>query len=172
MPMRSPSTFELQANVDRDRDLARFARSLIDAARREWRDRLVTEPNVGGNPALLYTETHHALLAVLLFLDGGSDRDLLELATHRLRLWNKADGPMTFFNAMAVCLTTIVFRRSGHRHPGLEAILAELLDRAHEHRHVAYDQWCGNNAYLQQVAVDMVLLPLAREREVTSDNVN
>jgi hypothetical protein len=149
-----------------------IARSLVDSARRDWPERLVTEPNGKGHPAHLYTETHFALAAVLLFVGGDHDRGLLELAAHRLRLWNQAGGPMFAFNAMAVCLTAIVLRRSGEQHAGLQSILSELITRAREYRHDVYDMDCGNNAYLQQVAVDTVLLPLAREGHVTADGVN
>jgi hypothetical protein len=51
-------------------------------------------------------------------------------------------------------------------------ILTVLLSRAREHRHVAYTQWCGNNAYLQQVAVDTVLLPLARDERITDEGMS
>jgi hypothetical protein len=157
---------------DRDLELMAIGRSLIDSARRDWPDRLVTEPNGKGDPAQLYTETHYALSAVLLFLSGDPDRGLLDLAEHRLRLWNRASGPMFAFNAMAVCLTAIVLRRAREEHAGLQSIVQDLLARTRDYRHDVYQMNCGNNAYLQQVAVDMVLLPIARERNVTADGVD
>jgi hypothetical protein len=72
---------------------------------------------------------------------------------------------MTFFNAMAVCLIAVLVRRAGASHSGLDEVVATLLARAREHRDVAFTQYCGNNAYLQQVAVDTVLLPLARGQD-------
>jgi hypothetical protein len=131
----------------------------------------VTEPNAKGEPAQLYTETHYALAAVLLFLSGGGDRSLLDLAAHRLRLWSNAGGPMFAFDAMAACLTAIVLRRSGEQHPALQSIPNDLIARAREYRHDVYRMNCGNNAYLQQLAVDMVLLPLAREQNVANEGV-
>jgi hypothetical protein len=174
MQMRSASSSSRLSGVtvDRDGGLTEFTGAILDAARTTWGDRFVTDANAKGAPNVLYTETHYALAAVLLFLRGNSDRALLDLAASRLRLWNDANGPMTFFNALAVCLTAIVFRRSGHEHAGLRSILAELLSRTSEHRHVAYTQDCGNNAYLQQVAVDTVVLPVAREEEVTREGLN
>jgi hypothetical protein len=173
MLTKSPSSSSLHERLSpgRDLELTTFARSLIDSARKDWPDRLVTEPNGKGHPAQLYTETHYALAAVLLFISGDEDRSLLDLAVHRLRLWNNASGPMFAFNAMAVCLTAIVLRRSGEQHPGLQSILTDLIARAREYRHDVYRMNCGNNAYLQQVAVDMVLLPLARQQNVANEGV-
>jgi hypothetical protein len=174
MPTKSPFTSSVHASVahDRDGELMAITRSLIDSAAREWPDRLVAEPNGKGSPAQLYTETHFALAAVLLFVGGDDDRALLDLAAHRLRLWDAAGGPMFAFNAMAVCLTAIVLRRSGETHGALESVLGGLLARTREYRHDVYRMNCGNNAYLQQVAVDTVLLPLARQQTVTADGVN
>jgi hypothetical protein len=74
---------------------------------------------------------------------------------------------------MAFCLAAIAFKRSGEEHAGLRSVLEELLaNTPRKHRHVAYDQYCGNNAYLQQVAVDTVLLPLACDRDVTDEGLN
>jgi len=151
----------------RDAGLVELAETLLQAAHAQWPDRMITEPNAKGpDPAELYTETHYALAAVLLALLSGRERHL-DLAQSRLRLWDDAGGPMTFFNAMAVCLAAVVARQAGVTHAGLTAILARLLSRAREHRAVAWTQNCGNNAYLQQVAVDTVLLPLARGEAVT-----
>ncbi len=169
--MSSLSSLAAGVSPGRDVALMAIARSLIESARRDWPDRLVSEPNGKGDPAQLYTETHFALAAVLLFLSGDEDRGLLDLAAHRLRLWNNANGPMFAFNAMAVCLTAIVLRRSGEQHAGLQSILAELIARTRDFRDDVYRMNCGNNAYLQQVAVDMVLLPMARERSVAGDGV-
>lgn len=175
--MKSRSSSDVSAvlgtPVNRDARLVALARSILDAARGEWGDRFVTEPNARRNdPAQLYTETHYSLAAVLLSFLSGKDRRYLDLAASRLRLWDAGNGPMTFFNAMAVCLIAIVVRRSGTAHAGLDEIVTALLSRAHEHRHVALEQFCGNNAYLQQVAVDTVLLPLARGRQVTPAGVD
>ena len=157
----------------RDAELMEFVRSVLEAAGRHWGDGLVTEPNLRkGELAELYTETHYALAAVLLSVLSGKDRQYLDVAAARLRLWNDASGPMTFFNAMAVCLAAIVVRQSGTTHAGLNAILTSLLARAREHRHVGFGLNCGNNAYLQQVAIDTVLLPLAREEQVTQAGVD
>jgi hypothetical protein len=157
----------------RDSELVHCCRSVIDAARQEYGDRMVTEPGWGGNPRLLYTETHYALAALLLFLCDKSDDSLLDLAESRLRLWNQGEVPLTFFNSMAVCLAAIVFKRSGHGHAGLRSILEELLaNTPRKHRDVAYDQYCGNNAYLQQVAVDTVLLPIACGEAVTREGLD
>jgi hypothetical protein len=74
---------------------------------------------------------------------------------------------------MAFCLAAIVLKRSGHRHRGLQSILEELVaNTPSRHRDVAYTQYCGNNAYLQQVAVDTVLLPLARGEDVTQEGLD
>ena len=152
-------------------ELTDAARSLIDAANAAWPDRLVVEPDGVGDPVHFYTETHYALAAVLLYLGGDRDRGLLDLAAHRLRMWNAAHGPMFAFNAMAVCLTTLVLRKSGERHTELEAVLNELVQRCPEYRDEVRAMQCGNNAYLQQVVVDMVLLPLARGQAVTDAGV-
>jgi hypothetical protein len=134
---------------------------------------LVTEPGLSSNPRLLYTETHYALAALLLFLLEKRDEALLDLAESRLRLWQQGPVPLTFFNSMAFCLAAIVLKRSGHRHRGLQSILEELVASTPlRHRDVAYTQYCGNNAYLQQVAVDTVLLPLAREEDVTQEGLD
>lgn len=164
--MRSPSLSEASAerSTERDRALVAFTRSVLDAARQGWPDRLVTDANAAGDPAQLYTETHFALASTMLALEGAADGEpaWLDVAAARLRLWNAARGPMTFFNSMAVCLIAIALRRAGRAHGELQAVVAELLERTHPHEDVAYAQWCGNNAYLQQVAVDTVLLPVAR----------
>jgi hypothetical protein len=173
--MRSPSTFSsagVERVADRDDQLIRFGRSLVDAARREWGDKLIAEGNGTFDPRLLYTETHYALAAVLLYLHDRKDGSLLDLAESRLRLWATGPVPLTFFNAMAICLAAVVLRRAGAEHAGLQSVLDELLGNTREHRHVAYDQWCGNNAYLQQVAVDTVLLPVARGGEVTAEGLD
>ncbi|OFW03068.1 MAG: hypothetical protein A3G20_01615 [Acidobacteria bacterium RIFCSPLOWO2_12_FULL_59_11] len=157
---------------DRDTELAAFARSILDAAHHEWGDRIVTEPGTAFSPRLLYTETHYALAALLLFLIDRTNREWLDLAESRLRIWNQGEVPLTFFNAMAICVAAIVFKRSAENHPGLQSILEELVANTREHRRPAYKQWCGNNAYLQQVAVDTVLLPIARGRHVTDENMD
>ena len=157
--MTSP---DLHAAVHADGDLVEFARSIVDAARRQFGAGVVTEPGLPFSPLLLYTETHYALAAVLLGLHAPADDAMFDVAEGRLRLWDAGNGPMTFFNAMAVCLTRIVLDEAGRRHPGLDGIIERLLARTTEHRHVAYRQFCGNNAYLQQVAVDKLLLPAAR----------
>jgi hypothetical protein len=171
--MKSPSIFTTDvgrpAVSNRDAELAAFTCSVVDAARREWGDRLIAEGPF--HPRLLYTETHYALTAVLLFLQDGQDRRMLDLAEARLRLWAGGPVPLTFFNAMAICLAAIVFKRSGAEHAGLQSILDELVARTRDHRQVAYSQWCGNNAYLQQVVVDTVLLPRARGHEVTNEGL-
>lgn len=173
--MRSPSGFEAPgldaAVVGRDAELVRFAASVVDAARQSWGDQIIAEGNGSFDPRQLYTETHYALAAVILSVRRGGERSLLDLAESRLRLWATGTFPLTFFNAMAICLAAVVFRRSGAVHPGLETILGELIAATREHRGVAYRQWCGNNAYLQQVAVDTVLLPVARDQEVTRDGI-
>jgi hypothetical protein len=70
-------------------------------------------------------------------------------------------------------LAAIVLERSGRRHAGLRSILEELLaSTPRRHRDVAYRQLCGNNAYLQQVAVDTVLLPIARGEVVTDEGIS
>jgi len=159
--------------MTRDIELTRFCGSVIQAARKEWGERLVAESGLGGNPRLLYTETHYALAALLLFLLDKSDDSLLDLAESRLRLWNQGEVPLTFFNSMAICLAAIAFNRSGQSHAGLRSILEELLaNTPRRHRDVAYKQYCGNNAYLQQVAVDTVLLPTARGEDVTQEGLN
>ena len=159
--------------MTRDIELVSFCSSVIQAARKEWGDRIITEPGLGGNPRLLYTETHYALAALLLFLLDKSDDSLLDLAESRLRLWNQGEVPLTFFNSMAICLTAIIFNRSGQQHAGLRSILDELLaNTPRRHRDVAYKQYCGNNAYLQQVAVDTVLLPIACGEDVTHEGLN
>jgi hypothetical protein len=154
---------------ERDAALAAFVRTVVDAAQRSWGTRIIAEGDGTFDPRQLYTETHYALGAVLLFLHDRGEPSLLDLAEARLRLWGTGTYPLTFFNAMAICLTRIVLARSGVRHQGLEAILGELIGQTREHRGVAYRQWCGNNAYLQQVAVDTVLLPIACGRAVTAD---
>ena len=127
---------------------------------------------MAGDPRLLYTETHYALAALLLFLLDTSDSSMLDLAESRLRLWKQGHVPLTFFNSMALCLAAIVLGRSGHRHAGLESVLAELVSRTpRRHRDIAYRQYCGNNAYLQQVAVDTVMLPVARGEAVDREHL-
>lgn len=172
MPTRLRSSSSLEELCETAADgLPSAARSLIDAANVAWPDRLVAEPDGVGDPVHLYTETHYALAAVLLYLGGDADRGLLDLAAHRLRMWNAANGPMFAFNAMAVCLTALVLQRSGERHAELEAVLSELVRRCPEYRDEVRAMPCGNNAYLQQVAVDMILLPLARGQAVTGTGV-
>ena len=172
MKLASSSEAGILAAVDRDAALMAFTRSVVDAAGREWKDQFVLEPNARTNePAELYTETHFALSAVLLAVLNEEPR-YFEVAASRLRLWNAANGPMTFFNAMAVCLAAIVFRRSSMSHAGLDAIVTTLLARAREHRHVGFGLNCGNNAYLQQVAIDTVLLPVARREQVTQKGID
>jgi len=158
--------------VARDIALVQFARSTLLAAHREYGERLVTEPGLPGDPRLLYTETHYALVTLRLFLLDTSDTSMLDVAESRLRLWKQGPVPLTSFNSMALCLAAIVLGRSGHRHAGLEAVLAELVSRAsRRHRDVAYRQYCGNNAYLQQVAVDTVMLPVARRETVDREDL-
>ena len=157
--------------LDRDAALRDFVESILVAAQREWPNGFVTEPNGRGHPVHLYTETHYAWAAVLLALTDGPNPNLLDLAASRLELWNAANGPMTFFNSMAVCLTAIDLRRACVRHERLDKILAELVGRTQYHEDVALRQWCGNNAYLQQVAVDTILLPLARGETPSQDRV-
>ena len=172
--MKLPSTSETApvraTAAGRDAVLARFVQSIVHAARDSWGDRLVAEGS-GGDPRQLYTETHYALAAILLYARDRQDPAMLDLAESRLRLWATGTYPLTFFNAMAICLAAVVFRRSGASHPGVQSILDDLIGRTREHRHVAYPQWCGNNAYLQQVAVDTVLLPVVRGQKVTEDNL-
>lgn len=159
--------------MTRDSDLLLFCRSVIDAARQEHGDRLVIEPGLASNPRLLYTETHYALAALLLFLLDMQDESLLDLAESRLRLWNQGKVPLTFFNSMAICLAAIVLKRSARGHDGLQSILEELVASTPDrHRDVAYHQYCGNNAYLQQVVVDTVLLPLARGEGVAQGGLD
>ncbi len=171
--LASSSDTGIVSVVGRDGTIVGFTRSVVDAAGRTWKhDEFVLEPNARTNePAELYTETHYALSAVLLAILS-EDCRYFEVAAVRLRLWNAANGPMTFFNAMAVCLAAIVFQRSGMSHVGLDAILTTLLARAREHRHVGFGLNCGNNAYLQQVAIDTVLLPVARGKQVTQKGVD
>jgi len=124
------------------------------------------------NPRLLYTETHYALAALLLFLLDRADDSLMDLAESRLRLWSREAVPLTFFNSMAICLLAIVFKRSGEKHGGLQSILEELVEATpRRHRDVAYRQYCGNNAYLQQVTVDAMLLPIALGENVADENI-
>jgi hypothetical protein len=159
--------------VARDDALVEFARSILLAAHRQYGERLVTEPGLMFDPRLLYTETHYALAAVLVFLLDTSDPFMLDLAESRLRLWNQGSRvPLTFFNSMAFCLAAILLGRSGHRHAGLESVLTELVSKTpRRYRDVAYRQYCGNNAYLQQVAVDTVMLPLARGEAVDREDL-
>lgn len=172
--MKSPSSSSLQTGtvVSRDDELVEFAGSVVDAARGAWPDRFVIDFNARGAPNVLYTETHYALAAVLLHLTGRRDRALLDLAASRLRMWDAAKGDKTFFNAMAYCLAAIALQRSGEEHAGLQQVLDDLLARTRENRHVGYGLNCGNNAYLQQVAIDTVLLPVARGAAVSAESVN
>jgi hypothetical protein len=169
--MKSPSSSSLveTAVSGRDAAIADFVASIVDGARRHWGERIIAEGNGTFDPRQLYTETHYALAAVLLALRDGRRRDLLDVAEQRLRLWATGTYPLTFFNAMAICLAAIELRQSGIQHAGLTAILDSLIAETREHRHVAYPQWCGNNAYLQQVAIDTVLLPVARGQAVPAD---
>ena len=171
--MKSPSSSSLQTEtaVSRDDELVEFVGSVVDAARVAWPDRFVIDFNARGAPNVLYTETHYALSAVLLHLVGRGDRALLDLAASRLRMWDAANGDKTFFNAMAYCLTAIALSRSGEEHTALRQVLTDLLARTRENRHVGYGLNCGNNAYLQQVAIDTVLLPVARGAAVSGDGV-
>jgi hypothetical protein len=155
--------------LSRDAQLLEFARSVVVAARRTWGDGMVPEPAAPFDPLLLYTETHYALAAALLFLCREREESWLDVADSRLTLWERANHPVTFFQALAVCLTAILLERSGEDHTGLRSVIRRLLDRTREHRHVAFQQWCGNNAYLQQVAVDTILLPVARGQQVTEE---
>jgi hypothetical protein len=158
--------------VARDVALVRFGRSILLAAHRQYGERLVTEPGLAGDHRLLYTETHYALAALLLFLLDTSDSSMLDLAESRLRLWSQGPVPLTFFNSMALCLAAIVLARSGQRHAGLKSVLEELVSRTpRRHRDAAYRQYCGNNAYLQQVAVDTVMLPVARREAVDPEDL-
>jgi hypothetical protein len=159
--------------VARDVALVRFGRSILRAAHEQYGERLVTEPGLAGDHRLLYTETHYALAALLLFLLDTSDRSMLDLAESRLRVWSQGRVPLTFFNSMALCLAAIVLGRSGHRHAGLESVLAELVSiTPRRHRDIAYRQYCGNNVYLQQVAVDTVMLPVARGEAVDREDLS
>lgn len=157
-------------SVDRDHDLVAFTGSVLDAARRTWGERPVGEPDIAFDPLVLYTEPHYALAAALQSLVTG-DTAWLDVAEQRLRLWDAARLPVTFFHAMATCLTAVALRRAGRSHTGLSAAIDALLARAPEHRHVAWTLWCGNNAYLQQVALDTVLVPVATGRPVTESGI-
>ena len=171
MLTKSPSSSDIGVpHGTADRELIAFVRSVLESAQRQFGDGVVTEPDVRFNPLFLYTETHYALAAVLLFFLDGRTPAWLDLAAARLRLCG-TKTPATFFNAMAVCLARIVLDRAGERHPALDAAIDAFMARTREHRDVAYAQWCGNNAYLQQVTVDMVLMPLARGQQVTADGL-
>lgn len=171
MPSTSERLAPSPAAFDRDRALVAFTGSVIDAARQTWRERPVSEPDIAFDPLVLYTEPHYALAAALQSVLTG-DESLLDVAEQRLRLWDSARLPVTFFHAMATCLTAVALRRAGRSHAGLAAAVDALLARAPEHRHVAWTLWCGNNAYLQQVALDTVLVPVATGRPVTDAGVS
>ena len=170
MPSTSEALAARMLANPRDTSVANFSRSLVVAARDAFGNRFIAEGP--GDPRQLYTETHYALAAVLLNACDPRDGDMLDLAEARLRLWATGTYPLTFFNAMAIILALLVLRRSGSRHRGLEEILDRLIAETREHRHVAYPQWCGNNAYLQQVAIDTVLLPAARSQSITREGLD
>lgn len=158
--------------MNHDSALVDHVKSIVESAEAAYGDGLITAPGLHFRPENLFAETHFALSALLLsVLDTGAAERWQTLAESRLRLWDSNDGPRTFFNAMAICLALLVFERASLRHSGLREILDSIVSRTREHRHVAYGQWAGNNCYLQQVAVDLVLLPLARGESPTREGV-
>ena len=151
-----------------DSELVQFARSVLCAASEEFGDQPVGDPD----PRNMYTETHWALAALLLYLLDRNDGSLLDVAVSRLLIFDKVNASPTFFNALAICLAAIIARRGKIQHFGLQSVLDRLLTRTRGSRHAAYDRFCGNNMYLQQVSVDMFLLPLALEKAVTGEGVS
>jgi hypothetical protein len=154
--------------VSQDSACIDHVRSVLEAARSEYAEGLISAPGLPFHPAQTYAETHFALAALILSFFEADRARWLDLAEARLRLWNDHEGPATFFNAMAVCLMVIVLKRARVTHAGLESILAAIVARTREHRQIAYGLWSGNNCYLQQTAVDLVLLPLARGETPTA----
>lgn len=158
--------------MGQDSELVDFVRSIIVAAVKEFGDQPVTEPGSETNPQFLYTETHYALSALLIHILDESDNSWLDLTESRLRIFDRANVPPTFFNALAICLIAIIAKRAKIKHSGLLSVLDNLLERTNQFHHTAYKMWCGNNMYLQQVVVDTFLLPLCRGESVASQDVS
>ena len=167
--MRSSFSSREDGSSTRNAALVAHVRSTLLAAETLYGPSLITEPGLHFHPRFLYAETHFALAALLNSLFDDDSKRWLDLADSRLRLWDSYGAPSTFFNAMAVCISALVYRKAGSDHPSLEAALAGIVARTEEYRHSAYREWCGNNCYLQQVVVDLVLLPLARGEDPGPD---
>lgn len=167
--MRSSSSSREDGASTRDAALVAHVKSTLLAAETLYGPSLITEPGLHFHPRYLYAETHFALAALLTSLLDDDKERWLDLAAARLRLWDGHGAPSTFFNAMAACLIALVYRRAGSDHPDLEAAISTILARTDEYRQSAYREWCGNNCYLQQVVVDLVLLPAARGEELGPD---
>ena len=150
-----------------DSKLVLFIQSILESAMKKFGEKPVEAPNTKD----MYTETHYALTAILVYLLGRNERGLLELAESRLKIYDKTNDCPKFFNALAVCLAANLVKQAKIEHIGLLSVLERLLARTFERRHSAFVRYCGNNMYLQQVAVDTFLLPLARGGAVTSEGV-
>ena len=112
----------------------------------------------------LYTDTHLALLLVLLDHAGDRSTDRYAEALDRLRIWNRWNVAPSFFNGMAVGILGILLRSHG-THLALSRIVAEILSRRAAPSDRVWAARCGNNMVLQQLCVDTILMPLAEGKQ-------
>ncbi len=141
---------------------------LADAALACARDGMVVESDVKPSQVYLYTETHLALQLYLLNRAGQRPLGLKEAAS-RLRVWGDLHMSPTHFNSMAIALLGIAILEDNVCDADLNGIITELRKRRRDFAAVAWQRWCGNNMYVQQLATDLLFAPLSDGRPLTAD---
>lgn len=141
---------------------------LADAALARAGDGLVTESDTKPSSEFLYTETHLALQLYLLNRAGQRPHGLTESAS-RLRMWDGFQVSPTFFNSMAIALLGIAMREDNVADAELTSAVESLQKRRRDFADAAWQRWCGNNMYVQQLATDLLFAPLADGRPLTAE---
>ncbi|MGC2110629.1 MAG: hypothetical protein WA655_13990 [Candidatus Korobacteraceae bacterium] len=146
-------------------------RDLADAALRRAGSGPLLESDCSPNFDILYTETHLALLLYLLYRLDGGDPQRLKQSASRLELWNNRGIAPIFFNALAVSLLGVLVKQDESASE-LQDSIAPILQRRSDAAEMAWNSSSGNNMYLQQLCVDLVLAPLALGRNVKTELVD